>query len=472
MRRPTATPIHKPLDAASTPSPHAPAAARPTRKGRALRLGEATVPAAPVVVGTALVAICLAAGPAVSPSAALADAEVPIPCAAPSGGDNGGSTPAEPGDGGAPDNPSDPGDAGGDGDWGNGGSADWGGAGGDYDYTDSWGGSAQQAATAGGPDKPVPNVIVSSFSYGDGTGAVAAGSEFPLTFAFTNTSTSLAVENLVVSVDTGDQFTINGGTNTFYSASLGANAVQQQTLSLKAISSEKAVPGTLTISFKYEYVENNERKSANTEVKLTVPVYQPDRFELSAPTPPEGAMVGSESTVTLSYVNKGKSAVSNVAVSVSSEGISTQTPQQNVGNIESGNRGHRLRRRRGGPLHAAAARQAPGGLLQRRRDGPGRRHGRDRRARHPRPAHRQDARAHLLSGHREGRRHIPCRRCGEADPADGLLHVLHGVHPRAHGAAGGPAHVEHGIGPAAIFCEKHRGTLRNFRQHIRVATQL
>ena len=267
---------------------------------------------------------------------ASATDSVPIPCTAatPGTGDN-------PDQGGAGDGGSTPGDGSGDGsgDWGGDGGADWGGSTGTPDYSDGMGGSIQQTTTAGTPDKPVPNVIVSNFSYGDGTGAVAAGSTFPLTFAFTNTSTSLTVENLVVSVDTGDQFTINGGTNTFYSAYLGAGELQQQTLNLKAISGDKAVPGTVTIGFKYEYVENNERKSANTEVKLTVPVFQPDRFELANPVAPDYATVGEETTVTISYVNKGKSAVSNVAVSISGEGIHTETPVQNVGNLESGKSG-------------------------------------------------------------------------------------------------------------------------------------
>ena len=212
--------------------------------------------------------------------------------------------------------------------------------GGSYVYDNGSGGTVTQTTTAGTTSKPVPNVIVTNFSYGDGTSAVAAGSTFSLTFSFTNTSTSLAVENLVVSVDTGDQFTIANGTNTFYSASLGANATQQQTLNLKAIAGEKAATGSISISFKYEYVENQERKTANTDVKLTVPVYQPDRFELTAPAVPDYAAVGSETTLALAYVNKGKSAVSNVAVSITGDGISTETPQVNVGNIESGKSGN------------------------------------------------------------------------------------------------------------------------------------
>lgn len=200
-----------------------------------------------------------------------------------------------------------------------------------------WGGGFEEPAPV--VAQPVPNIIVTSFRFGDGSGAVAAGSEFPLSFTFTNTSSALATENLVVSVNTGDQFTINGGTNTFYHASLGPGGSLEQTLNLKAIVSERAVPGALAISFKYEYVEQDVRKQASTEVTLTVPVYQPDRFELETPALPMDAMVGMESTVTLQYVNKGRSAVGNLTASISGDGIQSMVPVQNLGNVEAGKSG-------------------------------------------------------------------------------------------------------------------------------------
>ena len=256
---------------------------------------------------------------------------VPIPCSASSSSDDGGSSD---GDSGSDDSYDDSGYYSGS-DY----SYDDSGSGGDVTYDNGSGGTATTTSTASTVDKPTPNVIVSNFTYGDGTGSVAAGSTFNLTFSFTNTSTSLNVENLVVSVDTGDAFTISNGTNTFYSANLAANATQQQSLTLKAVSSDKATTGSISITFKYEYVENSERKTASTDVRLTVPVYLPDRFELTSPTAPEGATVGTESTVSLSYVNKGKSAVSNVAVSIKGDGITATNAVQNVGNIDSGKSG-------------------------------------------------------------------------------------------------------------------------------------
>lgn len=211
----------------------------------------------------------------------------------------------------------------------------WGG-----DLGGDWGGGITQTTTPESTvDKPVPNIIVSGFTYGDGVDAVATGSTFPLTFSFTNTSAQLTSENIVVSVDTGDKFAINGGTNTFYVASMAPGETQQQTLMVKALSSERNDPGSLTISFKYEYVDQDQRKQATSEVRLTVPTYQQDRFSLATPTIPSDAMAGVETMITLPYVNKGKSAVGNVSASIDGPNIQTMSSVQNLGNIEAGKSG-------------------------------------------------------------------------------------------------------------------------------------
>ncbi len=215
--------------------------------------------------------------------------------------------------------PDDPGDL-----WG----GDWGG-----------GGISQTVTPESTVDKPVPNIIVSGFSFGDGSGAVATGSTFPLTFSFTNTSAQLSAENIVVTVETGDKFAINGGTNTFYVPSMAPGASQQETLTVKALATDKNDPGAITIGFKYEYVDRDQRKQATSEVRLTVPTYQQDRFSLAAPTVPTDAMVGVEAMITLPYVNKGKSPVGNVAATIEGSGIQTMASVQNLGNIEAGKSG-------------------------------------------------------------------------------------------------------------------------------------
>ena len=93
--------------------------------------------------------------------------------------------------------------------------------------------SAQQKT-----DAPVPNIVVKSFTYGDGK-TVAAGAKFPLSFTFENTG-SLTCENIVVIVDGGESFTVDGGTNTAHYKSLGAGKEQKQELNMQALPAAKS----------------------------------------------------------------------------------------------------------------------------------------------------------------------------------------------------------------------------------------
>ena len=92
----------------------------------------------------------------------------------------------------------------------------------------------------------------------------------------------------------------------------------------------------MALSFKYEYVDGSKRGSGGEDIKLSMPVVQPDRFEISSPQIPESINVGEETVLTIPYVNKGKSEIANVEASVTAENIDTPTKSQYIGNIAAG----------------------------------------------------------------------------------------------------------------------------------------
>ena len=94
----------------------------------------------------------------------------------------------------------------------------------------------------------------------------------------------------------------------------------------------------VSVSFKYEYVDNGKRTPVTSEQKITVPVYQPDRFEISKPTLPVMVYAGEETSLSLNYVNKSKSDISNVEAEITGN-IESVTPFQNIGNLEPGKSG-------------------------------------------------------------------------------------------------------------------------------------
>ncbi|WEV66383.1 ABC transporter permease [Bifidobacterium sp. ESL0764] len=198
-------------------------------------------------------------------------------------------------------------------------------------------GSDNSGATVNEPMAgPVPNIIITNFTYGDGS--IPVGGNFNLGFTFQNKG-QVAVQNMVVTVDGGDMLTIAGGTNTFYVDFLAAGYSLTETVPMQALADAKTGAQGVSIHFNYEYVENNQRSSASADIKVSVPLSQPDRMQLNAPTIPETTRRGEETTITLAYVNKGKGDVSNLEATLEGEGFKAATPTQYLGNVASGANG-------------------------------------------------------------------------------------------------------------------------------------
>lgn len=183
---------------------------------------------------------------------------------------------------------------------------------------------------------PTPIVILSKYNYGGSS--VAAGSSTNLSFSFTNTSKKLKIENVMLTVTGGTDLMLNGSTNTFYFDSVAAGGSKSVTVPMKAAQLISASAQEVQIAVTYEYVDQNARKSGSASLSLSVPLYQPDRFELSEPKTAYTGYVGEETSLTIDYVNKGKSAINNVEATISGD-IDTPTAYQRVGTIDGGKNG-------------------------------------------------------------------------------------------------------------------------------------
>ena len=183
---------------------------------------------------------------------------------------------------------------------------------------------------------PTPIVILSKYNYGGSS--VAAGSSTNLSFSFTNTSKTIKIENVMVTVTGGQDLMLNGSTNTFYFESVAASGSKTVTVPMKAAQLISASAQDVKIDVTYEYVDQNARKSGNATLSLSVPLYQPDRFEMSEPKTSYTGYVGEETSLTIDYVNKGKSAINNVEATISGD-IDSPTPYQRVGTIDGGKNG-------------------------------------------------------------------------------------------------------------------------------------
>lgn len=196
---------------------------------------------------------------------------------------------------------------------------------------------AKAAASSTSADTPVPNIVVSKFDYGGKP--VQAGGDFPLSFTFENTG-STRVENIVATVDGGECFTVSGGTNTAHYKDLAPGKTQTQQLPMQAVPTCKSGAQGIMVNFKYEYVDNGKRTPVTADIRLSVPVSQPDRFQINAPVSAGMPQAGSESEITLSYVNKGRADIGNLEASLVGEGFESPASVQYLGNVAAGSSGN------------------------------------------------------------------------------------------------------------------------------------
>ncbi len=184
---------------------------------------------------------------------------------------------------------------------------------------------------------PAPNLIIRQYSYG--ADSVTAGTTFDLNIEFYNTSRKIPVENIVMSVETGEGLSIANSSNTYYFEKLNAQSALSQTIKLKALGTDQTASPTITVTFSYEYVDLDVRQSRTSSEKIAIPVYQQDRMEITEPTLPEEIWAGEEMILSFPYVNKGKSTLYNVSATVESD-IPALQKVQNLGNFEPGKSGN------------------------------------------------------------------------------------------------------------------------------------
>ena len=186
-----------------------------------------------------------------------------------------------------------------------------------------------------------PQVIIESYSYGEEP-SVVGGSTFTLTMTLRNTSATTAIENVKMVVSsaadetTGGVFTPANSSNSFYidRVAPGGTFTESIDLTVKADASPKSYGVDIALDFQAKEGSNyQDLKSTET---ITIPVTQPDRFEVEDVQISDYNYVGESIYCSVSYVNMGKNPIYNLTISVEGTGFSTAEPSAYIGNVEAG----------------------------------------------------------------------------------------------------------------------------------------
>ncbi|MEG1942433.1 MAG: hypothetical protein RR049_01340, partial [Angelakisella sp.] len=180
-----------------------------------------------------------------------------------------------------------------------------------------------------------PYVIVSKYSYGGGS--VTAGDTFPLSMTFYNTSETEIVSNMMITITVPDGLMLTSSSNTFYVDELEKHASITKSVKVTAKADAKPQSHNIGVAMKYQYVDDrvNTRRSAETTENIAVPVVQVDRFQVTGVEVPMEVMLGEETSVTVNFVNKGRSEAYNLSTEIDGN-IQNPGQNQNLGNLASG----------------------------------------------------------------------------------------------------------------------------------------
>ena len=177
------------------------------------------------------------------------------------------------------------------------------------------------------PDPQAASLIIKSSSIG--TESVNAGEEFTLKLTiYATTSGNRNAEDVVVSVTPGEGVTVASGSSSTYIGAMAPGASQTVSFPMKALDSFTGGISTIAVSV--------TGSGAGSQTNISVPVVQPDRFEITRIEIPEILTAGEENLCSVVFVNKGRNPVNNLTVTLAGTNMATTSQSEYVGNLAGG----------------------------------------------------------------------------------------------------------------------------------------
>ena len=177
-----------------------------------------------------------------------------------------------------------------------------------------------------------PSLIVRQSSYGNET--ITAGSPFTLSLTVYAASGTESLSDVVASLTLPEGVTMTGGSLSTYLGSMGPQSTRDVSFSLQASAGFTGGVADITVNLVGAGALSGNSVTGSTVI--SVPISQPDRFEVGQLQISDTIYVGNSTSVTLNFVNKGKNPVANLEASISGENLGADLTQQYIGNVNAG----------------------------------------------------------------------------------------------------------------------------------------
>lgn len=184
------------------------------------------------------------------------------------------------------------------------------------------------------PQPKTPGLILKETNFG-GT-SVAAGEPFDLTLTIYATDGGENLSDVMVTLGINDEnVTLANGNLNVYLGEMAPGSTRQVTY--KVLPGANFTGGVAKFSVGLSGKGKNTGAAPTTDgsTSVSVPVTQPDRFEITGLEAPETMMVGEEGYLSLSFVNKGKMQINNLSAELKGN-MANPGQSQYLGNLAAG----------------------------------------------------------------------------------------------------------------------------------------
>ena len=186
--------------------------------------------------------------------------------------------------------------------------------------------------TAPAEDARAPSLIVRGSSYG--TETITAGSPFTLSLTLYATDGTEAVNDVVASLTLPEGVTMTGGNLSQYVGTMQPRSSRDISFSIQSGAGFTGGVANITVNLVGAGAVSGSAVSGSTSI--SVPISQPDRFEVGQLQLTDSIYLGDTATVTLNFVNKGRNPVANLEASITGENLGAELTQQYIGNVAAG----------------------------------------------------------------------------------------------------------------------------------------
>lgn len=179
-----------------------------------------------------------------------------------------------------------------------------------------------------------PNLIVRNASYG--SSIITAGTPFTLTVDLYASGGDTALEDVIARVQLPQGVSLTGGSTSIYVGKMSPNSTQMVSFSILPSASFTGEGGNGMANI---VVDAESGGSVANSITVSVPIEQPDRFELGNLELYDNLIVGQSGSVTLNFVNKGQNTVANLEATISGTNFTADDTYLYLGNLAPGMEG-------------------------------------------------------------------------------------------------------------------------------------